>query len=103
MDCNIYVINAYSFQVFLAERAPVTLAPGVNNLSAEVFSELVAHPDIEMYESLGWIKIFDGRVNGAEDSTTGLVLADVGGDEGLPVADVDAKSGNATIRKTKAK
>jgi hypothetical protein len=99
-DCTIYVVNAYSFSVNISDTRKVDLAPGLNNIPADWFDALISHPDVEMYESLGWIQIFDGRKDGADDAATGLVLANAGGEKGLPVSDVNPKTGKASVRRS---
>jgi hypothetical protein len=98
-NCTIYVVNAYSFSINLGARQ-INLAPGLNNIDSALFNELISHPDVEMYESLGWIQIFDGTKEGTADSKSGLVLADAAGDEGLPIADVNPDTGNAKVKKS---
>jgi hypothetical protein len=97
-DCTIYVVNAYSFSVKISDVQQINLAPGLNNIPADWFDKLISHPDVEMYESLGWIQIFDGRKDGSDDAKTGLVLANAGGAKDLPVSDVSPKTGTAKVR-----
>lgn len=101
-DCTIYVVNAYSFSVKISDVQQINLAPGLNNIPADWFDLLISHPDVEMYESLGWLQIFDGRKEGADDSATGLVLANAGVEKNLPVSDVNPKTGTAKVRKSAA-
>jgi hypothetical protein len=105
------LIYGSSLTIYLKSGLQYRCNPGINEIHPDFEDEILEHPTLQFYESVGQIKFSDGKVDDALEHNIGM---SVDKKEGLPVSTpepvssgvkskiVPSKSSSATQKKREA-
>jgi hypothetical protein len=77
------LINGSSLTIYLRSQIQYRCNPGINEIHPDFEDEILSHPVLQFYESIGQIKFSDGKVDDSLEHNIGMA---VDKKEGLPVS-----------------